>query len=95
MAHYNYLKALKKADVLCPELNHKLSILELVERMKTVKYEEPLDACVKCSNASVTSRLRGAIYIGSKFDGVSIPESPQCEKQTKLREKRQQRDATA
>lgn len=75
VAHYNYLKALKKANVLRPELNHKLSILELVECMKTVEYEEPLDACMKCSAANITSNLRKAIHIGSKFDGVPITES--------------------
>lgn len=95
VAHYNYLKALEKARVLCPELDHKLSILELVERMKTVQYEEPLDACMKCSNANIESHLRAAIHIGSKFDGVPMPELPQCDKKKKIREKRQQRDATA
>lgn len=95
VAHYNYLKALKKAVVLRPELNHKLSILELVERMKEVKYEEPLNACMKCSAANITSNLRKAIHIGSQFDGIPIPESPQSDKKKKLREKRQMHDRTA
>ncbi|KAK7729229.1 urea permease [Diaporthe eres] len=61
VAHYNYLKALEEAGVLCPELDHKKTIMELVKRMKTVEYEEPLNACMKCSKANITSHLGEAI----------------------------------
>ncbi|KAG6355781.1 hypothetical protein INS49_003747 [Diaporthe citri] len=44
VAHYNYLKALEKAGVLCPELDRRKTIMELVELMETVEYEEPLNA---------------------------------------------------
>lgn len=75
MAHYNYLKALQKAGVLCPELDHKKNIMELVKLMEKVEYEEPLNACVKCSNANVTSHLGEAIRVASNFKGITIIES--------------------
>ncbi|KAL2279645.1 hypothetical protein FJTKL_13327 [Diaporthe vaccinii] len=75
VAHYNYLKALEKAGVLCPELDHKKTIMELVNLMKTVEYEEPLNACMKCSNANITSHLDEAFRIGSIFKGITIAES--------------------
>lgn len=85
VAHYNYLKALEKAGVLCPELDHKKSIMELVERMKTVEYDEPLNACIKCSKANITRNLQEAIHVGSTCKGVSIPESMKCDKQERRR----------
>lgn len=75
MAHYNYLKALEEAGVLCPELDHKKTIMELVKRMKTVEYEEPLNACMKCSKANITSHLGEAIGVGSVFQGITIADS--------------------
>lgn len=75
VAHYNYLKALEEAGVLCPELDHKKTIMELVKLMETVEYEEPLNACVKCSNANITSHLDEAIRVGRSFKGISIDES--------------------
>lgn len=61
--------------MLCPELDHKKTIMELVERMETVEYEEPLNACVKCSNANITTNLRAAIQVGSAYEGINIPHS--------------------
>lgn len=87
VAHYNYLKALEKVGVLCPELDHKKSILELVERMKTVDYGEPFNACIKCSEANINSKLQDAIKVGSAFIGVSISESLKCGEQERLRKR--------
>lgn len=75
VAHYNYIESLEEAGVLCPELDHKKTIMELVKRMQTVEYEEPLHACMRCSNANIASHLKSAIQIGSSFPGVSIAKS--------------------
>lgn len=86
-AHYNYLKALGEAGVLCPELDHKKPIMELVRRMKTVEYDEPLNACIRCSHANVTRNLEEAIVIGTTCEGVSFPELLEYDEQNELQKK--------
>lgn len=44
--------------------------MELVELMKTAEYEEPLDPCLKCSKANITSHLRSAIRVALGCEAV-------------------------
>ncbi|KAL1846477.1 hypothetical protein Daus18300_014247 [Diaporthe australafricana] len=72
VAQYNYLEALQKAGVLCPELDRKKTIMELVECIKTVEYREPLNPCLKCTNANITQSLQMVIKTASNFDGMNL-----------------------
>lgn len=94
VAEYNYLKALEEAGVLCPELDHKKTIVDLVERMGKVEYEEPLDPCIRCSNTNITSHLRSAIQAASFCKEVSIPEPSESGKQKELRSQRMRASLT-
>ncbi|KAK2614790.1 hypothetical protein N8I77_001592 [Diaporthe amygdali] len=72
VAHYKYLEALKNAEVLCPELDRKKSVAELVKCIRAVEYEEPLNACLQCSNANIGQHLSMAIRAGLDFEGLCL-----------------------